>query len=428
LRFFSCASCFLFGAHNPNVGLLPLLHHHSERRINIPDLRDSASSGLMNILHEGKLILATNQSITRTHLQRVLLIGLFVSALLLLSALLVAFRTARQIDQQSQTFADRLSLTKGAMDEIEKEQTDLNANWLKLAKRSDTVKREEILQQLAQSRSQMSLALESAYEQAEFLRETIYQESHGLLRWNVWLFCSCVCLSLLCGLWLVRASTAVFARLEQQARDLTDMQYQFLETQENVARRFSHELHDELGQALTAVKANLSSMRVSADAARVEDCLYVVDEAIQNVREMSQLLRPTVLDDFGLDAALRVLTDNFAVRTGMQVDYKSNLDGRRLTDETETALFRIAQEALTNVARHSGASAVELELRDSGKGIKLKIQDNGKGYDASVKRPASGGLGLAGMRTRALGCGGDLKIVTSDGKGVEIQVECPIAQ
>lgn len=366
------------------------------------------------------------QSVTRRHLQRVLLVGLAVSALLLLSALLIAFRTTQNIDQHSETFAKRLTLTKDAIDQIERQQSELNANWLRLAKRNDVVKREEILSQLAQARAQMSIALESAYEQAEYLREALFQESHGLLRWNLYLFACCVALSLLCGLWLVRASAGVFAQLEAQTRDLTNVQYQFLETQENVARRFSHELHDELGQALTAVKANLSAMRSGADPARLEDCLTLVDDAIQTVREMSQLLRPTVLDDFGLEAALRVLTDNFALRTGIKVDYSSNVDGQRFSDETETAFFRIAQEAMTNIARHSGATAVSIALKSSGRELSLVIEDNGKGYDPSVRRPDSAGLGLAGMRTRARGCGGDLIVQTGQGKGVRIEVGCPI--
>ncbi len=156
-------------------------------------------------------------------------------------------------------FANRLTLTKDAIDEIEREQADLNAHWLKLAKRSDVVKREEILSQLAQSRSQMSIALESAYEQAEYLRESIYSgEPRPAALESFGSSAAASDCRFLCAIWLVRASTSVFARLEHQARELTDVQYQFLETQENIARRFSHELHDELGQALTAVKANLS--------------------------------------------------------------------------------------------------------------------------------------------------------------------------
>ena len=318
-------------------------------------------------------------------------------------------------------------MAKASIDDIEHEQADLNANWLRLAKRSDVVKREEILSQLERSRDQMSTALESAYEQSEYLRESIYQEGHGLLRWTVWLFCSCVALSLICASWAVRASTGLFRRLELQASQLTQMQYQFLETQENIARRFSHELHDELGQTLTAVKANLSALHEPAEQKeRLRDCRQLVDQAIKDVREMSQLLRPTILDDFGLEAALQALCDSFSVRTGIAVSFESNFSGQRLRDETETHLFRIAQEALTNVARHSKATEVSIRLARKGDDVTLKIHDNGSGFTFEERRSA-GGLGLAGMETRARGCGGDVNFITSAGKGVEIEVTCPIA-
>jgi signal transduction histidine kinase len=265
----------------------------------------------------------------------------------------------------------------------------------------------------------MSLALEQAYEQTEFLREAIYQEGHGLLRWTVWLFGACVILSIACAVWAVRASTQLFKQLET-------LQYQFLETQENTARRFSHELHDELGQSLTAVKANLAALRDSADEARVNDCMALVDESIQNVREMSQLLRPTILDDFGLDAALRVLTDSFAKRTGLTVKYESTLTDR-LPDAVATNLYRIAQEALTNIARHSHATAVEISLFKNSHEVALQIRDNGKGIDLAAQRRSSG-LGLAGMQTRARGCGGTVRIGSTPGKGLKVEVTCPIAQ
>jgi signal transduction histidine kinase len=376
-------------------------------------------------INERIVIVAETQSITQPRLRRFLLLGLGLSALLLLSALLVAWRAVHQIDRDTEVFASRQSLTKAAIDEIEKQQSDLNASWLRLARNRDVVKREEVLTQLSQSRSQMSAALELAYVQTEFLRESIYQEGHGLLRWTVWLFCLCVLLSLLCATWTVRASTTLFQRLGSQATRLTQLQYQFLETQEQVARRFSHELHDELGQALTAVKANLSALREGrTEEARVDDCMKLVDGAIQDVREMSQLLRPTILDDFGLDAALRSFSERFSQRTRIEVQYLSNLAGERLRDETETHLFRIAQEALTNVARHSKATNVVITLKLTGGAICLTIRDNGQGFDLKTPRTAPG-LGLAGMQTRAEGCGGTLAVNATPGKGVEIEVACP---
>lgn len=367
-----------------------------------------------------------DSSITQAHLQRILLLGLGLSALLLFSALLVALRTVRQIDRDTQTFTDRQALEKSAIDEIQREQSYLNNHWQQLAHRRDGLSRQDILDQLAENRREMSRALDSAYKQAELLRESIHQESQGLLHWTVWLFATCVGLSLICATWAVKASAGLFRRLEQQAGELAGMQYQFLETQEDVARRFSHELHDELGQVLTGVKANLSALRRSPDEARIEDCLGLIDRAIQDVREMSQLLRPTILDDFGLDAALKSLTESFAQRTGITVEYSSDLDRRRLPEQAETNLFRIAQEALTNVARHAAATRVAVELVASRDKARLTISDNGHGFELTEGRKG-GGLGLAGMETRARGCGGKLSMESGAGKGTKIEITCAVA-
>ena len=366
------------------------------------------------------------RSITQTRLQRILLLGLSLSALLLLSALFVGMRTVHQLNKNAEAFAHAQALAKGAIDDIERQQDELNARWVQLAKK-DVVSRAEILSQSAQARSQMSDALDAAYDQAEALRDSIYQQGHGLLRWTLWLFSVCVVLSLAWATWAARTSAGLFGKLQQQADELAGMQYQFLETQEQVARRFSHELHDELGQLLTAVKANLSALRAQgAEQKRVEDCLSLVDESIKDVREMSQLLRPTILDDFGLDAALRSLADSFSQRTGIAVEYHSDLSGRRLRDEVETHLFRIAQEALTNVARHANATLVDLKLLSHGDELRLQIRDNGHGF-AADEPGAPRGLGLTGMDMRARGCGGRLKIGNVDGNGVKIEVTCPIA-
>lgn len=365
------------------------------------------------------------KSITQAHLQRLLLVALCLSAVLLLAAVGVAWRAEHQIDRYTETFGENQQATKEAIDEIQREQTSLNEAWVKLAKKGDVVRREEILKQQQESRQRMSYALESAYEETENLRESIYQSAHGLFHWTVWIFATCVALSFGCGFWAVRVSATLFRRLAHQATQLSQMQYQFLESQENVARRFSHELHDELGQALAAIKANISALRsITNDESRLDDCKRLVDQAIQDVREISQLLRPTILDDFGLEAALSSLTQRFSTRTGVNVSFESNLDNARLRDETETHLFRIAQEALTNVARHSQATEVSINLKRSGDDIQMRIRDNGRGFDMS-QAAKSHGLGLAGMQTRAEGCGGVSHLKTSPGNGVEIEIQCP---
>jgi len=203
--------------------------------------------------------------------------------------------------------------------------------------------------------------------------------------------------------------------MEAQAGELSRVSFRMLETQEATARRFSHELHDELGGSLTAIKANLTN------SGPIEDSIKLVDDAIANVRTLSQLLRPTILDDFGLDAGIRWLAERFSERTHIDVDYRSQFSGR-LPDETETHLFRIVQEALTNVARHANASRVTIFLRAENGNIRLTVSDNGRGL---LDAPGTG-MGLTGMRARASSAGGDCAISSTTGGGVTIDVTAPI--
>jgi signal transduction histidine kinase len=201
-----------------------------------------------------------------------------------------------------------------------------------------------------------------------------------------------------------------------------------LENQEATARRFSHELHDELGQSLSAIKTNLTALGNGANGQgdRLHDCLQLVDDAIGNVREMSHLLRPTILDDFGLEAGLRWLAEGFSARTNIAVHVDSAYSGR-LPDETETHLFRITQEALTNVARHSGAQRVDIRLEVTNGDVLLTIQDDGRGLAPEPRNgtPATGGLGLIGMRARARSARGDMTVRSRPGEGVRIEVRAP---
>jgi signal transduction histidine kinase len=217
----------------------------------------------------------------------------------------------------------------------------------------------------------------------------------------------------------VRATHQLFRKMAWQENELTRVSWQMLADQESIARRFSHELHDELGQTLAALRANLTG---AAAGSRTSDSISLTDDAILKVRQLSQLLRPTILDDFGLDAGLNWLCEGFMQRTGIEVDYSSTHHAR-LADETETHLFRIAQEALTNVARHSSATRVTVALSAGEGQIRLLIADNGHGMRSSENDVP--GFGMTGMRARARAAGGTFRADSPHGGGLAIDVRIP---
>jgi signal transduction histidine kinase len=277
--------------------------------------------------------------------------------------------------------------------------------------------------------------VELGYARAVETRDRADRQTETLAKETKLLLGGCLVIALVCAVITVRIAARVFRQMEAQSSELSRVSFRLLETQESTARRFAHELHDELGGSLTAIKSNLTAIAHSlngnsADRIKIDDCIKLVDTSISNVRELSQLLRPTILDDFGLDASLRWLTERFRERTGIEVDYKSEFAGR-LQDETETHLFRIVQEALTNVARHSGATRVVIHLRADGDAIRLTLSDNGRGIPERSQRDgvSSGvGMGLSGMRARARSAGGGLTLKSEPGGGVTIEVWAPVSK
>ncbi len=244
-----------------------------------------------------------------------------------------------------------------------------------------------------------------------------------LARESTLLLGACFTLALVCAVGTIAYVRHSIQRIEAQADELNQVSWHMLQSQEETARRFSHELHDELGQSLAAVRANLSRHSAGSDANRA-DSLHLVDQAIANVRELSQLLRPVILDDFGLDAGLRWLAEKFAQRTRIEVACAADLGGR-LHNSLETHLFRIAQEALTNIARHSGATRVKITLSAAGDQVILRIEDNGRGLPAQPV-PTRHSLGLIGMRARARECGGTLALEKGSLNGLAIVVTVPL--
>lgn len=228
----------------------------------------------------------------------------------------------------------------------------------------------------------------------------------------------------------VRTVSEMFRRQQWQTSELARLSSRTMADQEETARRFSRELHDEFGQTLSAIEANLVTMNNTRQyhPVRMEDCLALVKNAIENTRDLSQLLRPSILDDFGLNAGLRWLADVFSQRNGIEVNCESSLEDR-LDDETETQLFRIAQEALTNVARHANATAVQMKLSSLDGHVALRISDNGRGISNGAQNSGQReGLGLVGMRARARAVGGTLRIESALGKGVTITVRMPLTR
>jgi two-component system sensor histidine kinase UhpB len=248
----------------------------------------------------------------------------------------------------------------------------------------------------------------------------------GFDRESIILISVSLLLALVCSIVTARKTSQLFRNMNWQERELARVSWQMLQGQETIARRFSHELHDELGQTLAALKANMAAVpRLPGNAARLDDSTRLVDESIRNVRQLSQLLRPMILDDFGLDAGLNWLCEGFMQRTGIEVAYQSNYHSR-LPDEMETHLFRIAQEALTNVARHSGAATVRMELYSDIDDIRLTIADNGKGIQKTPSNAQS--LGMTGMRARARAVGGAFSVSSPEGKGLKIEVVVPMPE
>jgi signal transduction histidine kinase len=228
-------------------------------------------------------------------------------------------------------------------------------------------------------------------------------------------------LAIICAASTIGGAVRMFRRAEWQARELSRLSGHVIDTQERMLHRFSRELHDEFGQSLTAIEANLAAVPAESPevAARLEDCSLLVKDLMSNVREFSQLLRPSTLDDFGLTTSLQWLAESFSQRTGINVASRLNFAGR-LAGDIETHMFRIAQEALTNVAKHSKATEIELVLEDRDGVLRLTIADNGGGMASKANRTP--GLGLAGMRERMTVAGGKLE-VRSDSRGVTVMAE-----
>jgi signal transduction histidine kinase len=221
-----------------------------------------------------------------------------------------------------------------------------------------------------------------------------------------------------------RAAVAI----DLSERVATDVLRRVVTGQELERQRLARELHDETGQALTSILLGLKGIDEAKGDSQIRQSVLALRELVvatlQDVRRLAVELRPKALDDFGLVAALERLAETFADQTGIDVHVEAALGDSRLSGEVETALYRIVQEALTNVIKHANARTVSVVVTRKGDGVVAVIEDDGRGFDTATD--PEGRLGLLGMRERIALVGGRLSVESGAGQGTTVAVEVPL--
>jgi two-component system sensor histidine kinase UhpB len=222
---------------------------------------------------------------------------------------------------------------------------------------------------------------------------------------------------------LVRGFNQMLERLEEERRESAR---RALRAQEDERLRVAQGLHDEVGQVLTGVLLQLDAVRDASDTDRelaVDETKRAVRQALQDVRRIAQELRPEMLEHLGLVSALTELARRFSSSSGIQVVRRLHEKLPPLSDEAELAVYRVAQESLTNVARHAGATCVTMTLEQGAGSVILHVTDDGRGLPGQVDGYGHGGL--RGMRERALLVGGVLAVKPAQAGGVDVRLEVP---
>jgi len=230
----------------------------------------------------------------------------------------------------------------------------------------------------------------------------------------------------------ITATKCVEKELQQANTQLRVLSRRLFEVRDEERRHLARELHDEIGQALTAAKINVSSVQAAKNgdhSLRLQETTTLLDNLLRQVRQISLDLHPSLLDDLGLAAALRSLLDQQARRAGLRAQFCAAQLADNIGPAIETTAFRIAQEAITNILRHANAGFVSVHLRTETGALRMKIVDDGRGFDLAEIEGHTGpdrGFGLMGMRERAASVGGRVQIVSSPKRGTTVEVSLPL--
>jgi PAS domain S-box-containing protein len=217
--------------------------------------------------------------------------------------------------------------------------------------------------------------------------------------------------------------------LNEANRQLKALSRHRVKVQEEERRHLARELHDEIGQALTAAKINLQAALEEPDRAkakRIHETTAILERLLGQVRQISLNLRPSILDDLGLVPALRSLLDEQGRLASVAVRFSAKNIPEDMDPEIQTTCFRIAQEAITNAVRHANAREMDVDLGREDGTFRLQVRDDGKGFDVESAQEQTIGLGLLGMKERAALVGGRTRITSSPGKGTTVDVTLPL--
>ena len=220
-------------------------------------------------------------------------------------------------------------------------------------------------------------------------------------------------------------------RLEENAHaraDLQELSARLVRAQENERRTLARELHDEVGQSLSAILMEAENAEFAEELSEIREHLASVrtlaEKTVNEVRDLALLLRPSMLDDFGLVPALNWHAREMSKRTGLNVVVTADDDADDLPDEHKTCIYRLVQEAVNNSARHANARTVEVVVRHEGPRVQFSVRDDGAGFDTRFVR----GLGLLGMEERVRRLGGQLQLDSQLGRGTLISAELPVVE